>query len=144
MSSRLDVQSAMSSDNTSWVPAPRQYRPTYTRLPSSASTSNFGSPFQRTATQTATNSKRRRTTSTFPSMNQLHSAPTVASSGLTASVSSNDISYPTPKPNRLSLQPRTRTPTRIPTPVPHIKISSPIHSVSSPAAAQKQKEVRNT
>lgn len=131
----------MSSDKSSWVPTPRQYRPTYTRLPTSVSNSNFGSPFQRTNTQAAPSSKRRRTASTFPAIDHLHSAPTVASSGLTASVSSNDISHPTPKPSRLSLQSRTRTPTRIPTPVPHIKISSPIRSVSSPAAAPKLKEV---
>src|ERR1035438_9078932 len=97
-SSTIDAGGAMSSDGSSWVPTPRQYRPTYTNLPSSASTSNFGSPFQRTTTQPAPNAKRRRTTSTFPATDHLHSAPTVVSSGLTASAFSDDISHPTPKP----------------------------------------------
>jgi len=131
----------MFSDGSSWRPTPRQYRPTHTKLPPSLSMSNFGSPFSRASTQLALNTKRRRTTSTFPAIDHLHSAPTVASSGLTASVSSNDISNLAPKPHRLSIHPRTRTPTRIPTPVPHINVFSPIHSVGSPAAPQKLREV---
>ncbi len=133
----------MPPDNSSWASAPRQYRSTNTRLPSSVSMSNFGSLFQRTA-QAAPNPSHRRTTSTFPAIDQLHSAPTVASSGLTASVSSSDISYPTPRPNRFSLKPRTRTPTRIPTPISNIKRFSPIRSVSSPVVSQKLKEVQST
>lgn len=132
----------MSSDGSSWVPTQRQYRPSYTNLPSSASVSNFGSPLPRATTQPALNTKRRRTTSNFPTIEHLHSAPTVASSGLTASVFSNDISNPTPKSRRLSIYSRTRTPTRIPTPVPHIKVFSPVRSVSSPAAPQKTKDVQ--
>jgi hypothetical protein len=141
-SSSIDVLTAMSSDDSSWVPTPRQYRPTYTKLPSSASTFNSRFPFPRVTTQPAPSTKRRRTTSTFPSIDHLHSAPTVASSGLTASVFSNDISNPTPKPHRLSIHPKTRTPTRIPTPIPHVNVLSPVRSVSSPAAPQKLKEVQ--
>ncbi len=142
--SSVDALSGMSSEGGSSVPTPRQYRPTYTKLRSSASTSNFGSPFLRATTKPVLNTKRRRTTSTFPAAENLHSAPTVASSALTASVSSNDISNPTPMPHRLSTLPRTRTPTRIPTPAPHLKISSTVRSVSSPAAVQKRKEVEVT
>jgi hypothetical protein len=137
----VDALSAMSSDGSSWVPTLRQYRPTYTKLSSSSSTPNFGSPFPRATTQPVLNAKSRRIRSAFPGIDHLHSAPTVASSGLAASVFSDDVSHPTPRPHRLSIRPRTRTPTRIPTPIPHISALSQVRSVSSPAAPQKHKEV---
>ena len=67
---------------------------------------------------------RRRTDTAFPRPDLGHSAPTVARSGLTASVSSNDISQPTPQPQRLRFPnlrrdntPSGSRPSRIPTPV---------------------------
>jgi len=61
-------------------------------------------------------SNRRRTTSNLPRLDPQHSAPTVAGSGLTASVSVTDLSQPTPKA-RDRLPPLRRvSPTRIPSP----------------------------
>jgi hypothetical protein len=134
----------MSKETCSFVTTPRQYRPTYSYLPSSIAKSNFGSSVsQATTAQPAPVQHRRRTTSNFTSAERLHSAPTVASSGLTASVLSNDISHPTPKAHRLSLQPRTLTPTRIPTPTCVNKASLLKVPTTSPAAELKQKEVHS-
>ncbi len=132
----------MNTDEKKWAPTPRQYRPTYTHLPSSTSMSNFGSPVKPTVCQPPLSYQRCRIMSTFPAMDLLHSAPTVASSCFTASVSSDDISHPTPKQHRLSLQTRNRKSTRIPTPTSGAKSSSQIRVISSPALSHKLKEVR--
>ena len=128
--------------------APRAYRPTYSYRygpnfpPSTSMTlaepwpSHYVAPPPMTdfptdlathrrerAEAIAANVNRRRTDNAFPIG---HSAPTVANSRLTASVSGGDISRPTPKPQRLRFPNlrRDNTPTgskpkpsRIPTPI---------------------------
>lgn len=131
----------MSQECGPWATKSRQYRPSYSYLPISTSRSNFGALCISKTAQPTPAFNRRRTVSTFPGADPLHSAPTVASFALTASVLSHDISHPSPKAHRLSLQPRIRTPTRIPTPTASIRSSTKCCVVSSPAASSL-KEVR--
>jgi hypothetical protein len=128
----------MSQECGPWATKSRQYRPSYSYLPASTSRPNFGAPCISKAAQPAPGFNQRRTMSTFPGADPLHSAPTVASFALTASVLSHDISHPSPKIHRLSLQPRIRTPTRIPTPTASIQSSTKCRAVRSPAASSSK------
>lgn len=128
----------MSQEYGPWNTKSRHYRSSCSYLPDSTSLSNFGTPCTSKTAQPAPASNRRRTTLTFPGADPLHSAPTVASFTLTASVLSHDISNPSPKAHRLSMQPRIRTPSRIPTPTASIRSSTKCRAVSSPATASSK------
>ncbi|KFY57176.1 hypothetical protein V497_05684 [Pseudogymnoascus sp. VKM F-4516 (FW-969)] len=110
----------MSSSNPTPFESERQYRPTYNSLPKSRSSVNFGAPFLPPIQPTIPKSEssanigaafhppmkaamRRR----HNIISDLHSAPTVATSSLTASASQTFM-HP---PNRLL------TPTKIPSPI---------------------------
>lgn len=111
---------------------------------------------------------RRRTDNNFPRPEPLYSAPTIASSGLTASASANDLSQPDHLVPRFQQQSNFRaplretmaqtpgyeqsrvwtdryivtTPTRIPTPTYHTELQQGRRYVSTPVLPSERKEVR--
>lgn len=95
----------------------------------------------------STGANRRRTDSSFMRPDLGHSAPTVANSSLTASVSGSDLSQPTPKPKRSHFPNLRRgdTPPR-PSKIPsHVfgttRRDSPVRYVSTPVLqSQKTKK----
>src|SRR4051794_14196041 len=135
------------STNDFFVHTPRQYRsyPYASKLPQSTSMSSIDHQTTPTATSNRipVSYNRRRTDTNFPSPAPLHSAPTVARSGITASVSTNDISQPTPRAYRHRLaEIQNTSPSRIPSPVTS-KSPVPVRYVSTPVlpSQRKQKEV---
>jgi hypothetical protein len=130
-----------------WASTPRQYRPSYSRIPSNPTVT--GSPFPAVVTQTTSKPPRRRLSAvSFPTLAPLHSSPTVAKSGLTASASTKRLSiFPGQHGQTLeSKGSRNATPTRIPTPVYRrvVKVGDNGRAVSSPVILPRAsaKEVR--
>jgi hypothetical protein len=139
------------SANDAWAHTPRQYRPyTYvsSNLPKSTSMTSID---QRSSYVTSTPSRnistlpkpalapynRRRTDTSFPRPPPLHGAPTVAKSGLTASVSSNDISQSSPRHYRFAKVHDSISS------IPASRIPTPVRFVSTPVlpSQRAQKEV---
>lgn len=82
----------------------------------------LGAGYERCTRLSGADSEHRRTEASFPRHDIGHSTATVAGSRLTASVSCNDLSQPTPKPDRsrfalLKREKESLRPSRIPSPI---------------------------
>jgi hypothetical protein len=126
----------MAQDENEFVTSrPRQYRPTYSHIPSASSMQDIASKPLPVIPQADIPHLRRQ--SAFFSSENLRSTPTVASSGLTASASTNDISAQAQVPFFDRLTSRV-TPTRIPSPTS--RKSSKLQHTLSPIKSDSENE----